>query len=75
MRFELTAKTNMMFNGQRAVEKGDIFTINIPSGAVRPSTLLTSTYREEAAMQLRRQGVPMPPSGYWGAGYWDVQVR
>lgn len=75
MRFEITAKTNMIFNGQRAIERGDTFTINIPNGAVRPSTLLTSTYRDEAAKQLRNQGIPMPPSGYWGSGWWDVKVK
>ena len=74
MRFELTAKTNMILYGQRAVEKGDTFTITIPDGAVRPSTLLTSTYRDAAVRQLRCQGVPMPPSGYWGQGYWDAKA-
>ena len=74
MRFEITAKTDMILDGQRAVHKGDSFTINIPSGAVRPSTLMTPAYRDDAVRQLRNQGVPMPPSGYWGGGYWNVKV-
>lgn len=76
MRFELTAKTNIVnFNGHRAVEKGDTFTINIPDGAVRPSTLFaSSSYKEAVARQFHCQGIDLPPNRI-GSAWWDVKVK
>ncbi len=74
--FEIKAKSTMMLEGGRRIEKGATFTINTSEMGIKSFSLFTSPERRESATkQLEAQGISGVRPHQLNAGCWDIKER
>lgn len=74
--FILTARQQTDFGGQH-VDRGDVYTINIPMSGITPVNLFGNSRCVDALLHgFADQGLVLPKnSPLLNGGHWDIQMR
>lgn len=75
--FEITARHDINRPNGFHIDKGAIFTINIPMMGIGPGNLFNNNRCQEALLQqfkINGMDIPKTDIGFYSRGSWDVKM-